>query len=1187
MARLCQIKASAGSGKTFALTQLFLQKLNACGSTSSFFSNACPLGKVKVADSRLSDILAITFTNAAASEMRNRVLGELKKLALGGKSPIALKGMDQAWAMQMVDGIMRSMSALNIRTIDSLLHQIVRTAALELGLSPDFEPAFGIMDVFGKHFEALLDDVDEYLRDQEDGKLTDKSAVSTIGARSFWGQDERRAQNPVPPEQDGNSGAAGESGDFAQAHDLLLKICTQIVEKEGSKGFLLGDKLEENVKKCLENLYAGIFDDLTREEDYQKERERLTARLMESTNTLLQAASRAGIEKNWKARALNALEAIAGGDLEKCSSKSIRYEAEGLFKKNTQIPQDFYQALEDFSCCLNKVPGLLALLEKGSHFAPFIKISRLLADRYEANQGRENLLPAYRVPWLAKRVMEDGDGVPAALCRMGTLLSHFLVDEFQDTSRIQWEAMNPLVVEALSRGGSFTWVGDVKQSIYAWRGGDAELFDEILAKGEHLLSVASSDRESVQLECNWRSHEQIISFNNRLFSTLEDPGNARELLETIVSGADASILDSMSKRLSRIYAGVSQQFSASTRTGGMVVIEPVLADKADEMKLACAERTVQLVGDIAARRKASGSSRPLSDILILVRKNESTAFLTRELTSAGIDFVTENSLLLSEHPLVSQTVAFLRFLADPADNTAFLHLVSGPAISTHPEFAREAGWQDLAELGLSRPAQLFAAFKQTWSGLWERFFARHYSQAGLKTAYDLVMDWYVDLDLERRFASESTYLRRFMEVLHAIGERGPATIRAFLDYWGEHGNDEKVPMPENMNAVRIMTIHKAKGLEAPVVIVPMASFGPGKTNTVDRFEADGVAVAMPNCKDLGHFYYQARVAGVIEEINNLYVAFTRPREELYILPDMKNPGDKSILSCLLAAAGQDLECHIGEPVQDIGKKAAGTGKPRPLEVLQRRPANTVARAADEGDEKKDLLTARLRLNRNHLRGNLRADERGTMIHMALELMLSGGDPEQDAENAMARARLRLGLPGPAAAEDLACLTWFASQPFAASWLREARREQGLVDASGNYLRMDLLLRQPWGYLVVDYKTGEISDEHVSQVRRYLAVMGQIVKQDKTGTGRHGKRVLGLLVYLDRQAFRLVTPDGLSGLCPHLPWPEHEADILADIMAWPDNVIKAMACSPDDNDRKQGHDPIVSQHDQASMEAGNE
>ena len=143
------------------------------------------------------------------------------------------------------------------------------------------------------------------------------------------------------------------------------------------------------------------------------------------------------------------------------------------------------------------------LLRRAQTGMPFVELARELSGQVPDFLKREGAVPAAFVPRLARQVLSGDYGVPEAFCRLGTSLTHILVDEFQDTSREQWEAIHPLVLEALSRGGSLTWVGDVKQAIYGWRGGDATLFDEVRSDAK-LCAVAPEPRVDI-LPTNWRS----------------------------------------------------------------------------------------------------------------------------------------------------------------------------------------------------------------------------------------------------------------------------------------------------------------------------------------------------------------------------------------------------------------------------------------------------------------------------------------------------------------------------------------------------------------------------------------------------------------------------------------------------------------------------------------------------------
>ena len=309
--------------------------------------------------------------------------------------------------------------------------------------------------------------------------------------------------------------------------------------------------------------------------------------------------------------------------------------------------------------------------------APFIDLARPLALAYLSNIQEEGRVPAVLVPDLAARILDSPGGVPAELCRLGTRLSHFFVDEFQDTSREQWQALKPLIIEALSRGGSLTWVGDVKQAIYGWRGGDATLFDEVLEDPQ--LRALEPQPEQRNLPCNWRSRRVIVEHNNTLFAGLEQEGTARAAMSALLGESiPGEFLSEAVGRVTRAFAGAAQRVpEGPERDGGFVQVSCLHAANKKELDELVLQETTGLLRRVGARHA-------WSDILVLVRANKEAATLVQALTEAGIPVITENSLLLAAHPLVRQTVAFLSFLSSPADDVAFWTVVAGSIVQELP-----------------------------------------------------------------------------------------------------------------------------------------------------------------------------------------------------------------------------------------------------------------------------------------------------------------------------------------------------------------------------------------------------------------------------------------------------------------------------------------------------------------------
>lgn len=1075
---LCRIQASAGSGKTWELTRRFLERLAACGRDGGRASAACALAP----DSGPSwgDVIAVTFTNAAAAEMRERVLRRLKEVALGASDEGVPFTPEEA--RRWVDAILRDMGSLNIRTIDSLLHLIVRSSALDLGLPPDFEPAFATDEALTPYYDLVLD--------------------------RAWRED-------------------------AAMRDLVRSACRALAARKDSKGFLVGDKLQKQLRLVIDDALRGRLDDLAPEEEIKETLELSQNAVRAAAQQLLETAEEAEI--TWKVHALNAVTAIAAGNYEKCSSAAGESaDAESLFLKKCEVPGSVKLAHARFAEAADRCREARDHLLPALTLAPFVRLARTLVQAFLLNKEQEGRIPGVLIPRWAADSLAGEHGVSDALCRLGSRLTHFLVDEFQDTSREQWQTLRPLVADALARGGSLTWVGDIKQSIYSWRGGDPTLFNAVLEDAE-LTRVAAGRTES--LPYNRRSREQIVAHNNAVFAPLGEEGCAREILGLLLPDEmPEPQRDAAVRRLSQAFAGAEQKCPAGEAArGGLVHVEVLQEDTADELREAVLARLCELLREEVLPR------RPLSDILVLVRSNENGRLVAEALAREGIPVITENSLLLAEHPLVTQVVAFLDFLDTPEDDVAFWTMLTGSLVLDHPlarGLTRELLHDWCSEKG-SGP--LFQRFRKAWPDHWERLFAPFHAQSSLLTPYDATREWLLRMDAEARFPGERTFLRRFLEVLQNAEEKGLASLGAFLEHWRSRGGEEKAPMPTGMDAVRVMTIHKAKGLAASCVIVPWTNFNVQAAGHPEVIEYAGLRVAVPGGRICGASHYEHVGAQACEALDLLYVAFTRARDELHIFRTGTPALEKratlgKVLDALWARARLQPPFTLGTPLPareeawetPVRNEESGFSPAGPDAVpAAHAPAPDAPVAEEAGSWRPMQWLPRLRIFRNPLSTEVfRPEDRGTLLHLCLERLRPSGRPREAAEAAVSAALACLEAPVPQDAafrEGLVdALSWFAARPRAFDWLAQGRPEQPLMTGEGQLLRVDLLVREPWGTLVIDYKSGREEAKHVRQVRRYVENLGR-----QPGSGE----VRGLLVYLDLQRFRLVTAASSSGLEP--------------------------------------------------------
>ncbi|MBD5538899.1 MAG: UvrD-helicase domain-containing protein [Desulfovibrio sp.] len=1072
---LCQIQASAGSGKTWELTRRFLEHLAACGREGGRTPAACALAPD--AGCAWGDIIAVTFTNAAAAEMRERVLRRLKEVALGASDAGVPFSPEEA--RRWVDALLRDMGSLNIRTIDSLLHLIVRSSALDLGLPPDFEPAFATDEALTPYYDLVLD--------------------------RAWHEDEAM-------------------------RDLVRTACRALAARSDSKGFLVGEKLRQPLGLVIDDVLRGRLDGLSPEEEIKEKLELSQKAARTAAKNLLAAVEKTDFA--WKAHALNAVSAVAAGDFEKCDSAAANStEAEALFvKMKNRVVTDAVRAAhgsftEAATRCREDREHLLPALT----LAPFVRIAQTLVAAFLLNKEREGRIPGVLIPRWAADSLAGDHGVPDALCRLGSRLTHFLVDEFQDTSREQWQTLRPLVADALARGGSLTWVGDIKQSVYSWRGGDPTLFNAVLEDRE-LGRMAAGRTES--LPYNRRSREEIVAHNNRVFAPLGEEACAREMVELLLPALPEAQKDGAVRRLSSAFAGAGQKCPPGEATrGGLVRVEAIQADTSEELSEAVLARLCELLHEEVLPR------RPLSDVLVLVRSNERGRLVAEALAREGIPVITENSLLLAEHPLITQVVAFLDFLDTPEDDVAFWTMLTGSLVLGHP-LARGLTREELHDWCPEKGSgPLWQRFRKAWPGHWERLFAPFHAQSALLTPYDATREWLLRLDAEARFPGERTFLRRFLEVLQNAEEKGFASLGAFLEHWRSHGGEEKAPMPTGMDAVRVMTIHKAKGLAAPCVIVPWTGFNIQAPGPPEVIEYEGLRVVVPGGKACGAGYHEYRAAQACEAMNLLYVAFTRARDELHIFrtgtPALeKRPTFGKVLDALWARSGLQAPFTLGAPPPacacTMGGASAGVTPAADEETAPDPSAPTFPEMEEAAESWRPMQwLPRLRIFRNPLSTEVfRPDDRGTLLHLCLERLPRSAQPREAAEAAVSAALASFEAPVPQDAafrESLVdALAWFAAQPRAMHWLEHGRPEQPLMTADGQMLRVDLLVDEPWGTLVIDYKSGREDPEHVRQVRRYV---------DNLARQAPGREVRGLLVYLDLQRFRLVTGQTASPLEP--------------------------------------------------------
>jgi len=458
---------------------------------------------------------------------------------------------------------------------------------------------------------------------------------------------------------------------------------------------------------------------------------------------------------------------------------------------------------------------------------------------------------------------------PLIYLKIGTRLRHFLVDEFQDTNRLQWQALYPLVEEILSSGGSLFYVGDVKQAIYMWRGGDPDLFFEVPRSlpGEFL---------SETLSYNFRSARRIVAFNNRFFSALLR--RAYEIVPKLLHGknppGDCEVSEEVASRLREAFRELEQEVPPEAPEGEVKIV-PVPSDEVPErFREEVLERLAELVSELYETYVKNGET-----VAVLVRENREAEEIATFLFERGIPAVTDRALRLENSPLIKGILSLLQYLNYPEDETALAGFLKSPL------WDKQTGLLEAYLAAKKQGAPGLKAYLEAQGHELKDLLERFFRDLEYLSLYELVQTIVERFRLRERFPEEDLYLSRFLTAVLRYEEEA-LSLSDFLALWEEEGLEEKVGLPRELQAVRVFTIHASKGLEFSAVVLPYLHWGPKGRDELVVTERGLIRARKDSSEEVSLAKLREKGREVLESLNLLYVAFTRPRERLYIfLPE--------------------------------------------------------------------------------------------------------------------------------------------------------------------------------------------------------------------------------------------------------------------------------------------------------------
>ena len=889
------LKASAGAGKTYRLSKHYRELLLGSDDPRAY-----------------RNILAVTFTNKAAADMKRRILSDLYKESLN--NPEAGKRLRL---------LLHDYGAFSVCTIDKFFQRTLKAFAHEAGCFTDYQVELDKKLLVGQAMDRILD------------SLTEDNTQLLSWIRGSLEETLRDGRKFRP--------------------DQGLKE--------------IGEGLKSEARRTVAEQY-GIND----AQYYSKER--LSALRKECRSII------SSFEK-----------AMKGFGLEFESGTRITFKTKKAFNELPEDGRDYFnehKTLYYTAFAINEQIYSLGLAgEFDREFAALLKEKNLMC------LDESNLI---------LRDIIDGSDAPFVYERLGVRYRHFLLDEFQDTSNIQWQNFLPLLRESEASGGSNLIVGDVKQSIYRFRDSDWRLLHE-------KVQAAFNRADDETLGENWRSARTIVEFNNAYFKFAAEKTGLKDM-----------------------YGDVHQDVRSKETQSGSVKLT------------FCDDQFAAILDSL--HDAFSRGARP-GDIVVLVRNRLEGSKVASRLIDEGIDVISDDSLKLKSSPTVRRVVSLLSLMDNPGN------LVDG-YFAAALDIVPPSDYHSLTDLC----EELLRSLQASLPG---------------------------------SVAADTLFVQAFLDDVQTWCETNGNNLGKFLEHWASA--DPSINCPENSSAVRIMTIHKSKGLEFKKVIFPFAEkvgfFKPQKCwcHLDSQTALEGLySINLSSTSEDSLFardYRREQQLQMVDNLNTFYVALTRAEKELHIISETpskkfrdalaKKPEPKSFAQLLYMYCGGLDEVLYGEPY-DYTKVSREKEEFIPFEssfssVALGGRLNASDDAMDFfGDDGSVGPEASQRLS-------------GILLHDILSCVNALEDVAPAVRNAVAGGKCP-------AREERNCLNLLSKAVASQSrWFTSrGRNEVALYDERGNEKRPDRVVIADDGSVeIIDYKFGSFEKKYEYQIRDYMKI----------------------------------------------------------------------------------------------------
>nr|WP_316928688.1 UvrD-helicase domain-containing protein [Chryseobacterium populi] len=1024
------INASAGSGKTYALVQKLLM--------------ICL--RYPYQQHVIRNILALTFTNKAANEMKERILSWLGNFSaddFAGNTD--LKNIQKAFeeegikitidelhirSKKLLDYILHNYSTLNIGTIDRFNSRLVRSFSYELGLAKNFnleieaepfliEAVDKMLDQIGENeniSNSFMDYVDYSLENNERINLNKslydsaKEFVKDIhyehlkSNKSFDDANYEDIKNTIRKEIVFNKKQS-------------LELATQSIELFRSRNIEIEDFAQG--KNGIGGFFTKVLD------FYQQKRPGFPFPTTQE-------------------------EAVVNNYRKGASAKSKNKEPD-IFEILDQLLDNRMKLILLYIETQKKEKILSALLP--------LKVNKDIQDELKKIEEENDLVLLSKFNIL---INENLRNEPSAFIyeKVGSQFQHYFFDEFQDTSELQWQNFIPLRDHSISTDGtSFTLVGDPKQSIYRFRGGESKIMLDIINKNE----ISPKEAELLILKDNWRSATNIVHFNNELYHY-----HSRELQEEHqnIFGTDAE-QNPKSAIEGRVKVNLIENLTN----------EDFYNDSSERMR-----KDIQDCLDNGFK---------FSDITILCRGNFDIFSYSQKLGNlkvnyqggeTGIKTISDKGLTLELSHTLQAVIEFLKWETNPKNKPNLImmmyHLNKLGRINM-TDFTLEMK----TILDIESHEEILQFIRQTYALQLKQ---DHFPRFNL---YNFVEYYINEFSVGNK---ETDFLLNFLEMLFNFTQNAGASTKEFLKYWDEEASAYTIQASENIDAIQIMTIHKAKGLEFPVVFIPMMNKNRDSEFTNWFETSDNEALKSVNINqfsknlevydaEIEKFNKQNSYKNLIDRLCLQYVATTRPVEQLffYIQKQNKTSNNLELLEFLQSKNTEnadefDLYEVNPQMLRKHSKDKTSTFKTKDIKTLK------------NIDEKRTSIKIATPSKNYQVRNE--KVRTGIFVHELLSRINSEKDIKKVLETYVLEGQITLEEKNEIQ-ETLQQIITTYSEFFDEKW--EVINEKDIMISErgeSRIYRPDRILKNNDEYIIVDFKTGEVTEKNDRQIENYKDVL---------------------------------------------------------------------------------------------------